>query len=108
MISMTKYIRESIDNIILQNLKTDSRDWIDDIQGNLDKEVPEEDIVRTLDKMKSLFGRNISKWSVGSGVQYRDIDEYWDKVREWAGPISKKYGLDVDIVSAIGYVMNGL
>lgn len=107
---MTDYIRESIDSIVLKNLKVDSKDWVEDIQGVLDAEASEDDIIKTFDKLKNLFGKNLSKWVIGSGpASHGDtVDDYWDKVNVWAAPIAKKYGFDVNIVAAIGYVINGI
>lgn len=110
MISMTTYIRESIDSIVLKNLKADSKDWVEDVQGVLDTEVSEDDIIKTFDKLKNLFGKNLSKWIIGDGPESHGdtVDEYWKKVNAWAEPIAKKYGLDANIVAAIGYVINGI
>lgn len=110
MVSMSNYIRESIDNIVLKNLKADSKDWVEDIQGVLDIEVPEDDIIKTFDKLKNLFGKNLSKWIIGTGPEsYGDTyNEYIAKVNAWAEPVAKKYGLDAKIVAAIGYVINGI
>lgn len=100
---------DELNYIILKNLvEISDVDIVDEVKTLMGDDTNSSDILRTFNFLKSKFGKNTRKWII---TPCADYEKYVDRCRKWAAEVESKYKLGkdkLDILTGIGYTMNGI